>query len=92
MTAQIFYLAYLIALLTKSYYYTGRFIKNQQKYAKLIQLFTRAYRNKNTERKIKNKSRCSLHYITQTKKNTHSYIQNKYMDISPRWISHTVQT
>ena len=33
------------------YYYTGRFIKNQQKYTKLLQLFTSAWRNKNTERK-----------------------------------------
>ena len=36
-------------------YYTGRFIKNQQKYPKLIQLFTSrpTLRNKNTERKGK---------------------------------------
>ena len=50
--------------------YTGRFIKNQQKYAKLIQLFTSALRNKNTERKGKNTSRCSLHYITPNEKQT----------------------
>ena len=33
--------------------YTGRFIKNQQKYAELIPLFTSAWKNKNTERKGK---------------------------------------
>ena len=32
-----------------SLFYTGRFIKNQQKYAKLIQLFISVRRNKNTE-------------------------------------------
>ena len=31
--------------------YTGRFIKNQQKHTKLLQLFTSAWRNKSTERK-----------------------------------------
>ena len=33
------------------YYFTGRFFKDQQKYANLIQLFTSAWRNKNTEGK-----------------------------------------
>ena len=36
-----------------NYYYTRGFIKNQQTSAKLIQLFTSAWRNKNTERKGK---------------------------------------
>ena len=36
-----------------NYYYTRRFIKYQQTSAKLIQLFTSAWRNKNTERKGK---------------------------------------
>ena len=62
------------------YYYTGRFIKNQQTYTKLLQLFKSAWRNKNTEVKEKNTSRCSLHNITQTKnkqKNlTHKDIQH----------------
>ena len=34
----------------------GGFIKNQQKYSKLIQLFTRTWRNKNTERKREKKN------------------------------------
>ena len=61
---------------------------------KLIQLFTSAWRNKNTERKGKKEKyvSCSLHNIhqtknktkkktkktKQTKKLTHKYIQNKY--------------
>ena len=61
---------------------------------KLIQLFTSAWRNKDTEKKgkKKNSSSCSLHSIHQTKnktknnkkkknktkKPTHKYIQNKY--------------
>ena len=59
---------------------------------KLIQLFTSAWRNNDTERKgkKKNTSSCSLHNIHQTKnktkkkpkknpkKLTHKYIQNKY--------------
>ena len=34
-----------------NYYYIGRFIKYQQNYAELMQLFTRAWKNRNIERK-----------------------------------------
>ena len=54
------YTGFLALKITKSvliahiiFNHTGRFIKNQQKYSKLIQLFTRAWRNKNSERKRK---------------------------------------
>ena len=43
------------------YYYTRTFIKTQQKYTKLLQLFTSAWRNNNTERKgEKNTSKMSI--------------------------------
>ena len=61
-------------------YYTGRFIQNQQKYTKLLQLFTSEWRNKNTERNgEKNTSKCSLHYINKqkNKKKTHTQIYTK---------------
>ena len=46
------------------YYYTGRFIKNQQKYTKLLQLFTSAWRNKNTERNGEKKIHQDVGYTT----------------------------
>ena len=52
---------------------------------KLIQLFTSAWRNKNTERKGKKRkiSRAVVYAAftkqkTKLKKNTHKYIQNKF--------------
>ena len=60
-------------------------IKNQQKYTKLLQLFTSAWRNKNTERKgDKTTSRCSLHYITpneKQKKTSHTNIYKINMNV-----------
>ena len=66
-------------------------LKINKNMLKLIQLFTSAWRNKDTEKKgkKKNTSSCSLHSIHQTKnktknkkktkkKLTHKYIQNKY--------------
>ena len=58
-------------------YYTGRFVKNQQKYTKLKQLFISAWRNKTTERKGENTSICSLHYMTPNKKQTYKKKKKK---------------
>ena len=46
------YLSYCVCVVSCQIY-TGRFFKNQQIYAKLIQLFTSAWRNKNIEIKEK---------------------------------------
>ena len=44
--------------------YTGRFIKNQQKYTKLLQLFTSVWRNKSKERKGEKKIHQDVVYTT----------------------------
>ena len=74
------------------FYYTGRFIKNQQTYAKTNTVITSAWRNKNSERKGKKEKYVTDVYTTFTKRKkkkketkkslTHNalinYIQNRY--------------
>ena len=54
--------------------YTGIFIKNQHKDGKLTQLFTRAYRNKNAERKkiIRHDVVYTSEHKRKTNKKTHT--------------------
>ena len=58
-----------------------RFIKNQQKYAQLIQLIQGHGEMRTQKVREKNRSRCSLHYIAQPKnkqrKNTHTHTYTK---------------
>ena len=57
---------------------------------KLIQLFTSAWRNKDTERKgrKKNTSSCSLHNIHQTKNKTKKKTKKKQTKKPPKKLTH----
>ena len=59
--------------------------KNQQKYSKLILLFTSAWRNSIQKESGGNASRCSLHYITQTKNKQTKTKTNKKKKITHKY-------